>query len=224
MIGDRDKQSPNQRGFTFFGEKRETKVVRSKRFSVSAPESTEVLTTNDGSTEVLTTNGESAFPLARTTVGDRLWIFGHSGKGGMGRLLGMGLAPGTAVEVISATGTGSVIVAFGDNRIGLGADMAEKILVTKTKMEAKPMTEKGGMHLRDIAVGGKGRVVGYEKAARAYKGKLLAMGLTPKTEFTVVRHAPMGDPVEIEVRGFHLSLRKQEADALCVEEEEKTND
>jgi ferrous iron transport protein A len=44
------------------------------------------------------------------------------------------------------------------------------------------------------------------------------MGLTPGTEFTVTRHAPLGDPVEIQVRGFNLSLRKAEADALRVEE------
>jgi ferrous iron transport protein A len=44
------------------------------------------------------------------------------------------------------------------------------------------------------------------------------MGLTPGTEFTVIRVAPLGDPVEIQVRGFHLSLRQQEADALIVEE------
>lgn len=73
-------------------------------------------------------------------------------------------------------------------------------------------------YLRDLAIGTIGRVVGYEKAARAYRGKLLAMGLTPGTEFTVTRHAPLGDPVEILVRGFKLSLRKDEANALFVEE------
>ena len=44
------------------------------------------------------------------------------------------------------------------------------------------------------------------------------MGLTPGTEFTVTRVAPLGDPVEILVRGFKLSLRKDEAAALVVEE------
>jgi len=78
------------------------------------------------------------------------------------------------------------------------------------------MSEK--RQLRDLAVGCTGRVIGYEKAARSYKGKLLAMGLTPGTEFTVTRHAPLGDPVEIQVRGFKLSLRKDEANALFVEE------
>jgi ferrous iron transport protein A len=50
--------------------------------------------------------------------------------------------------------------------------------------------------------------------ARDYKRKLLAMGLTPGTELRVTRHAPLGDPTEIEVRNFRLSLRKHEADAL----------
>ena len=77
---------------------------------------------------------------------------------------------------------------------------------------------KDNKYLRDMTVGSMGRVVGYEKTARGYKGKLLAMGLTPGTEFTVTRHAPVGDPVEILVRGFKLSLRKDEANALFVEE------
>ena len=80
------------------------------------------------------------------------------------------------------------------------------------------MSTNTSTHLRDLPVGARGRVVGYDKAFRGYKGKLLSMGLTPGTEFTVIRHAPLGDPVEIEVRGFKLSLRKQEAEALCVEE------
>ncbi len=80
------------------------------------------------------------------------------------------------------------------------------------------MNEK--KQLRDLAVGSTGRVVSYEKTARGYKGKLLAMGLTPGTEFTVTRHAPLGDPVEILVRGFKLSLRKDEANILFVEEVE----
>ncbi len=71
-------------------------------------------------------------------------------------------------------------------------------------------------HLRDLAVGCIGKVVGYETSSRSYKAKLLAMGLTPGTEFTVIRRAPLGDPIEIHVRGFKLSLRKDEADALFV--------
>ena len=71
--------------------------------------------------------------------------------------------------------------------------------------------------LEDLSVGDKGRVAGFEKGNKAYRRKLLAMGLTPGVEFTVTRYAPMGDPVELQVRGFRLSLRKEEAASLQVE-------
>jgi ferrous iron transport protein A len=73
--------------------------------------------------------------------------------------------------------------------------------------------------LSDLAVGDNGRVVGFGEGSKAYRRKLLAMGLTPGTAFSVTRYAPMGDPVEIRVRGFSLSLRKQEAAALIVEKQ-----
>jgi len=47
----------------------------------------------------------------------------------------------------------------------------------------------------------------------------LAMGLTPGTPFKVTRVAPLGDPVEIAVRGFKLTLRRDEAAAVRVEKE-----
>ena len=53
--------------------------------------------------------------------------------------------------------------------------------------------------------------------SNSYRKKLLSMGLTPGTEFTLQRTAPLGDPVEIIFRGFSLSLRKQEAAGLWVE-------
>lgn len=73
------------------------------------------------------------------------------------------------------------------------------------------------MKLADMSVGDRGRVAGFEKGLDKYRKKLLAMGLIRGTEFTINRVAPMGDPVEIEVRGYHLSLRKNEAAALFVE-------
>lgn len=71
--------------------------------------------------------------------------------------------------------------------------------------------------LKDMAVGETGTVAGYTKGVSAYREKLLAMGLTRGTEILVERIAPMGDPVEIRMRGFSLSLRKDEASALLVE-------
>jgi ferrous iron transport protein A len=43
------------------------------------------------------------------------------------------------------------------------------------------------------------------------------MGLLPGTAITLVRAAPLGDPLEIKVRGYHLTLRKSEAEHVLVE-------
>jgi ferrous iron transport protein A len=71
--------------------------------------------------------------------------------------------------------------------------------------------------LKELAIGDKGRVTGFSKQGKAYRKRLLAMGLTPGTEFSIVRFAPLGDPVEIALRGFSLTLRKNEADILSIE-------
>ena len=45
----------------------------------------------------------------------------------------------------------------------------------------------------------------------------MEMGLIAGTEFQLVRFAPLGDPLEVRVRGYHLSLRKEEARHIRVE-------
>lgn len=62
------------------------------------------------------------------------------------------------------------------------------------------------------------KVVSLGKGESTYRKRLIAMGLIPGTAFTVLRIAPLGDPIEIQVRGFALSLRKEEANILHIEE------
>ncbi|WP_449418191.1 FeoA family protein [Phormidium nigroviride] len=170
------------------------------------------------------------FPLSAMQVGDRVRIVSLNCGESNNRLMGMGLIPGAVLEVISSITTGSAIVSLQDQRLGLGAEMAQRIQVIdadqpieipqrmpKTTIETMQTTPNiSSVKLRDAAIGSVLRVVGYEPMARDYKRKLLAMGLTPGTELRVTRHAPLGDPTEIEVRDFHLSLRKDEANALIV--------
>jgi Fe2+ transport system protein FeoA len=47
--------------------------------------------------------------------------------------------------------------------------------------------------------------------------RLMEMGVLPGTPVRVVRLAPLGDPIDIEIRGYHLSLRRREAAAIAVE-------
>lgn len=66
------------------------------------------------------------------------------------------------------------------------------------------------MTLKDLKVGQSGCVlsVGGEKALRR---RLLDMGITPQTVITVKKAAPMGDPIELLLRGYVLSLRLDDA-------------
>ncbi len=164
--------------------------------------------------------------LANAEPGDRLCVTAlHCGENNR-RLRGMGLLPGSELEVVNRNASGSTIVNLDGRQLGLAAELATNIHVepvaAATTAAHPPTPEVNTMPntqiaLRQAAIGSHLRVVGYEPTARAYKHKLLAMGLTPGTEFTVTRHAPLGDPTEIEVRDYQLSLRKDEADALQVE-------
>lgn len=73
------------------------------------------------------------------------------------------------------------------------------------------------MILATFKTGDSGRVVNLSRDNPLYRQKLLSMGLTPGTHFLIKRVAPLGDPIEISVRGYSLSLRKHEADVLQVE-------
>lgn len=69
-----------------------------------------------------------------------------------------------------------------------------------------------------LKAGDRAVVAGFAKGNPAYRKKLLSMGLTPGTPFKVVRIAPLGDPVEIMIRGYLVSLRRGEASLISVSE------
>lgn len=72
------------------------------------------------------------------------------------------------------------------------------------------------MTLGAMKPGQAAEIVGYRTGNAAYRAKLLALGLTRGARLMLVNVAPLGDPVELEVRGFHLSLRRAEADVLKI--------
>lgn len=55
------------------------------------------------------------------------------------------------------------------------------------------------------------------RAGEEARTRLLELGLVPGTAVRVVRYAPLGDPVEIWLRGYHLSLRRHEAELVLVQ-------
>ena len=77
------------------------------------------------------------------------------------------------------------------------------------------------MKIKELAIGATAKVTGYSESSRPYRQKLLSMGLVRGAKFTLTRKAPLGDPVEIKLNTFSLTLRGDEADALEVEEAEE---
>ncbi len=70
--------------------------------------------------------------------------------------------------------------------------------------------------LSELGIGASGTVVEFPKQGGAFV-RLREMGLITGTKVTLVRTAPLGDPLEIKVRGYNLTLRKTEAAHVLVE-------
>ena len=71
--------------------------------------------------------------------------------------------------------------------------------------------------LSDLLVGEKGTVKIVEREGRL-KRRLFDMGVTPGVEVFLRKKAPLGDPLEITLRGYELTLRKDEAKLVVMEE------
>ncbi len=72
--------------------------------------------------------------------------------------------------------------------------------------------------LKELAPGESGVVTGIN-ATGAIKRRLFDMGVTPGVCITMRKHAPLGDPIEVRLRGYELSLRKAEANEIILDVE-----
>ena len=70
--------------------------------------------------------------------------------------------------------------------------------------------------LNHLTPGERGTVETIAASSPSLRRRLLEMGLTRGTTIELIRVAPMGDPIEIAVRGYRLSLRREEASSIFV--------
>ena len=71
--------------------------------------------------------------------------------------------------------------------------------------------------LNRLNVGEEAYVVSVECHDKALRSHILDMGLTPGVEVQLIKVAPLGDPIEVTVRGYELSIRKADAQMIEVE-------
>jgi len=72
------------------------------------------------------------------------------------------------------------------------------------------------LKLSSLALGTSARVKDFPRAGSTFV-RLREMGLLPGTMVTFIRVAPLGDPLEFKLRGYHLTLRREEAEQITIE-------
>lgn len=72
-------------------------------------------------------------------------------------------------------------------------------------------------HLSDLCCGQRAKVMALHGENRALRRRLLDMGITQNVEVLIKKVAPLGDPVDIELRGYELCIRKSDMSNIDVE-------
>lgn len=76
------------------------------------------------------------------------------------------------------------------------------------------------MTLRELKPGEEGIVAGIGTKG-PMKRRIMDMGVTPGAAIKVIKVAPLGDPIEVHIRGYELSLRKEEANLIEIRQAER---
>ncbi len=160
-------------------------------------------------------------PLVAARQGERLTIEEITGgSGARMRLITMGLRPGDVIDVITNLNDGQIVVALEGKRYALGRGLAQKIIV-KPFVEVRPAggdtddPDKDVLPMSRMKEGQVGTIVktGGESLLRR---RLLEMGLLKGVDVYVEKYAPLKDPIELSVKGYHVSLRVEEAANITV--------
>ena len=164
--------------------------------------------------------------LHKARQGEKLIVKGfEAGKNMQLRVSSMGLKIGDSVEIVSAGFGGQMVIATRENRLVLGKGMTEKIKVQvlskiKTSNQDKNKESKdiieSPLLLSQMKTGQEGiiRKVAGESALRR---RLLEMGINRGSVIYVEKYAPLKDPIELVIKGYHISLRVEEAANIFVE-------
>jgi Fur family transcriptional regulator, ferric uptake regulator len=165
--------------------------------------------------------------LHKAKQGERVRVKAlEAGKQMQLRISSMGLKIGDEIEVVSNGFGGQVVIASGDTRLVIGSGMAQKVWVepvaaaTTSQKEKKAGIPEGPETLRvllcDMKAGQQGTIVRVSGES-TLRRRLLEMGINRGTHVYVEKYAPLKDPIELVVKGYHISLRVEEAAHILIE-------
>ncbi|EHC01896.1 ferrous iron transport protein A [Streptococcus suis] len=123
-------------------------------------------------------------------------------------LANLGLKVGEEIRIISKTKTNAIFQVKA-SRLALDREIIESlVLIEKSATEI--------INLSEAPIGSSVRVMDIY-ATGALRRRLMDMGLTKNTQLFLKKVAPLGDPIEITLRGYELTLRKSEAQMIGVQ-------
>jgi Fur family ferric uptake transcriptional regulator len=171
-------------------------------------------------------NRDMLVMLHKAKPGEKLIIKGfEAGKSMQLRISSMGLKIGDIIEVVSSGFGGQVVIATGETRLVIGKGMAEKIKAQPFGPAETPGAEKDGdpgdtasppMALSRMKTGQEG-VIRKVSGESVLRRRLLEMGINRGSTVYVEKYAPLKDPIELVIKGYHISLRVGEAANILVE-------
>ncbi|MFR4845252.1 MAG: ferrous iron transport protein A [Streptococcus sp.] len=123
-------------------------------------------------------------------------------------LSNLGLAAGETIEVVTKTKNSAIIIVKG-SRLAFDASILDKIDLAPAEEDQKKIP------LYELPVG-HSAIVTDIFSANETKRRLMDMGITKRTRVLLRKVAPLGDPLEISLRGYELTLRKSEAQMISV--------
>jgi Fe2+ transport system protein FeoA/Mn-dependent DtxR family transcriptional regulator len=124
------------------------------------------------------------------------------------QLIALGLKPGIDVEIMSME-SNLLRLRLDENVIPLSYTAAGHVFVVPATTRLVTMGT--------IAVGGRAQIVELTGSGKLQR-RMLSMGFVPGAEVTVIREAPLGDPLQYRVKKANIALRQDEADTLLVKE------
>ena len=123
-------------------------------------------------------------------------------------LSNLGLAAGETIEVVTKTKNSAIIIVKG-SRLAFDASILDKIDLAPEEEDQEKIP------LSELPVG-LSAIVTDIFSANETKRRLMDMGITKRTRVLLRKVAPLGDPLEISLRGYELTLRKSEAQMISV--------
>ncbi|MBK5027999.1 FeoA family protein [Enterococcus faecium] len=127
-------------------------------------------------------------------------------------LQNIGVVAGSKI-VVNLSGNNAILLVK-SHRVAVSREILSQIFVNKKTASSESWTS-----LDQLKAGETGIVVAIHGQG-AVKRRLMDMGLTRNVKIVIRKLAPLGDPIELTVRGYELTLRKSEAELVLVQREE----